>query len=572
MKFLIKKIYIIIFLLGIIFIGTKVFAKESKIKYTKENISNYFSGIISANQNNENEALKYLKKVKQLKDIHSRYNVEYIRALVLLEKFDEAFIFSKTIHKKNEFFFETNLLLGLNYFIKKNYIEAEKHFDSLNEISRYNIFFTDIIGNILIAWSKASQGKKIDSFQYIEKIPKRYSAFKEIQNIFLQCYFDENVTQESFKELVNNNRYNFSRYNFFLANYLVSKNKSSEAKELIINSRSEDSSNLLIKQTEEFLLNNQNNKIKNLFDCKNPKDSLAEFFYVVANLYASEKDYKLSNFYMKISLFLNSKFLPNKALLAENYRKQKKNNLAQDIYKSLKSIGLIYSWFSSIETSNILFEEKGKEYAIKNLEKEFNLLNNKNYEHYYELANIYKNNEYYEKSIKYYSLALKEIDKDHYLIPKILDRRGTSYERINDWENAERDLLESLKISPDQPHVLNYLAYTWVDKGINVDKGLEMLKKAASLKENDGYIIDSLGWAYFVKKNYNEAEIFLRKAVELMPADPVINDHYADTLWMLNKNIQARYLWKYILNLDTTEKELKDTISKKLIFGIKKEL
>ena len=119
MKFLIKKIYIIIFLLGIIFIGTKVFAKESKIKYTKENISNYFSGIISANQNNENEALKYLKKVKQLKDIHSRYNVEYIRALVLLEKFDEAFIFSKTIHKKNEFFFETNLLLGLNYFIKK---------------------------------------------------------------------------------------------------------------------------------------------------------------------------------------------------------------------------------------------------------------------------------------------------------------------------------------------------------------------------------------------------------------------------------------------------------------------
>ena len=107
----------------------------------------------------------------------------------MLEKFDEAFIFSKTIHKKNEFFFETNLLLGLNYFIKKNYIEAEKHFDSLNEISRYNIFFTDIIGNILIAWSKASQGKKIDSFQYIEKIPKRYSAFKEIQNIFFAMLF-----------------------------------------------------------------------------------------------------------------------------------------------------------------------------------------------------------------------------------------------------------------------------------------------------------------------------------------------------------------------------------------------
>ena len=74
------------------------------------------------------------------------------------------------------------------------------------------------------------------------------------------------------------------------------------------------------------------------------------------------------------------------------------------------------------------------------------------------------------------------------------------------------------------------------------------------------------------QKIYSEAEIFLQKAVELMPTDPVINDHYADTLWMLNKNIQARYLWNYILNLDTAEKELKDTISKKLIFGIKKEL
>ena len=133
-------------------------------------------------------------------------------------------------------------------------------------------------------------------------------------------------------------------------------------------------------------------------------------------------------------------------------------------------------------------------------------------------------------------------------------------------------MLASLKIKPDQAHVLNYLAYSWVDRGINLDRGLQMLKKATELKKNDGYIIDSLGWAYFAKKNYIEAEYFLEQAVALMPMDPIINDHYADSLWMLNKDIQARHVWNHVLKLDSTEEELKDSIAKKLIFGIPNEL
>ena len=105
-----------------------------------------------------------------------------------------------------------------------------------------------------------------------------------------------------------------------------------------------------------------------------------------------------------------------------------------------------------------------------------------------------------------------------------------------------------------------------------MDKALEMLKKAVILKENDGYIIDSLGWAYYAKKNYIAAEKFLQQAVELKPMDPIINDHYADVLWMVNKNIQARYFWKHVLSLEDTEKKLKDNINKKLVFGITKNL
>ena len=572
MKFLIKKIYIILFFLTIFLIQLEAFARDSKALYTRENISNYFLGIVSANNNFNNEALRYLKKVESLKNRHSKFNVEFVRLLVLLEKFDEAFIFSKSVWDENELFFEADLLLGLDSFKKKDYKNSEKYFERLNKISRYNVFFDELIGNVLISWSQASQGNREDSFRILEKIPKPYRHFTKTQNSFLKCYFDSSDTENSFEEIIQDKNYNFSRYNFFLANYYLFKNKNVEAKKIIKNGRKKYNSNLLIKETENLLLKGKNEKIKSFFNCKNPNDVLAEFFYVLANLYSSERNYQLSNFYIKISLFLNKKFLTNNALLAENFYYQKKYQLSKKTYKSLKSIGPIYSWYASKSIATILLNEKGKKYSVNSLKKEFNSLSNPNFEHYYELANFYKDNEYYEKSIKYYSLTLKEIKKDHFLVPKILDRRGTSFERLGDWENAEKDLIESLKILPDQAHVLNYLAYSWIDKGINLNEGLEMLKKANQIRKEDGYIIDSLGWAYYAKKDYIEAERFLQRAVELLPFDPIINDHYADTLWMLNKNIQARYIWGNILKLDRVEQKLRDTISKKLIFGITKKL
>ena len=252
MKFLDKKIYITLFLLIILLFECKVLAKDNEIQYTRENISNYFLGIISVNQDNNNEAFKYLKKVKSLKNEHSKFNTEFIRTLVLLEKFNQAFAFSKSIWNEDELFFEADLLLGLNFFIKKDYINAEKHFERLNEISQYNLFFKDFIGNVLMAWSKASQGDKEGSFKFIEKVPTSYGHLTKIQNSLLQCYFNTDKTQKYFEKLIQDENYNFSRYNFFLTNYLLFNNKIMEAKKVIKNSRKEYNSNLLIKQTENF--------------------------------------------------------------------------------------------------------------------------------------------------------------------------------------------------------------------------------------------------------------------------------------------------------------------------------
>ena len=568
MRYFIKNIYFILLLITILFLDTETFGKDSKVKYSRNNISNYLSGIISVNQDYTNAAFKFLNKVQSLKNDHSNFNVQFIRTLILLEKFNQAFAFSKDVWLEDEYFFETDLLLGLEFFIKNDYLNAEKHFERLNKISRYNLLFDDFLGNILIAWIKASENNKEDSFKFLDKVPERYHNLKKIQNSFLQCYFDTSKTQIAFEQLMNNEDSDFSRYNFFFANYLLFKNKNIEAEKVINLSRKTHKSNLLIKQTENFILTGNSKKIKNLFNCKNPVDVIAEIFYVIANIYSTEKNYQLSNFYLKISFFLNNKFTPNKTLLAENFFYQQKYELSKKIYNSLKSIGPVYSWYASINLAIILSDIEDKEYSVFDLEDEFNLLSNPDLEHNYELANFFKDREYYQESIKYYSLALQNIKQDHFLFPKILDRRGTSYERLGDWDNAEKDLKESLRILPDQPHVLNYLGYSWIDRGINIDKALEMIIRANELKKNDGYITDSLGWAFYVKKNYLDAEKFLQRAVEILPLDPIINDHYADTLWMLNKHIQARYFWKHVLGLDTVEQKLKDNVSKKLIFGI----
>ena len=129
--------------------------------------------------------------------------------------------------------------------------------------------------------------------------------------------------------------------------------------------------------------------------------------------------------------------------------------------------------------------------------------------------------------------------------------------------------MNSLEAKPNQAYVMNYLAYTWIEKGKNIDKSLEMLKTANELKKDDAYIIDSLGWALFKLKRYKEAEKYLQLAVKKMPGDPTVNDHYGDVLWMNSKNMQARYYWKYVLNLKKTEQKLKETIKLKMLSGPK---
>ena len=144
----------------------------------------------------------------------------------------------------------------------------------------------------------------------------------------------------------------------------------------------------------------------------------------------------------------------------------------------------------------------------------------------------------------------------------LLYYRGIAFERSKQWDRAQADFLKALEFEPDQPYVLNYLAYSWVDKGENYDRALDMLRKAVDQKPDDGYIVDSLGWVYFRLGKYDQAVEQLEKAVELVPEDSTINDHLGDAYWRVGRHNEARFQWQRALNLKPDQDQIAPIQSK----------
>jgi len=141
--------------------------------------------------------------------------------------------------------------------------------------------------------------------------------------------------------------------------------------------------------------------------------------------------------------------------------------------------------------------------------------------------------------------------------------RGIAYERTDRWPLAEADFRRALELHPDQPLVLNYLGYSWVDKGLNLQEALTMIQKAVDLRPDDGYIVDSLGWAYYKLGRYDEAVTELERAVSLRPDDPVLNDHLGDAYWKVGRKLEAQFQWRHARDLGAKPPEL-DVINRKI--------
>ena len=159
-------------------------------------------------------------------------------------------------------------------------------------------------------------------------------------------------------------------------------------------------------------------------------------------------------------------------------------------------------------------------------------------------------------AIGIYQKIIDRIEKPQRFHWNLYYRLGIAYERTKQWPKAEETFRKALELYPDQPSVLNYLGYSWVDQSQNLQEGLDMIRKAVELQPNDGYMVDSLGWAYYRLKRFQEAVVELERAVELRPGDPTINDHLGDAYWRANRKLEATFQWNHALALDPPEADI----------------
>lgn len=183
------------------------------------------------------------------------------------------------------------------------------------------------------------------------------------------------------------------------------------------------------------------------------------------------------------------------------------------------------------------------------------------------LGDIYRRHEQFEKAIEAYTVALEKEDKIDAQHWPIVYARGMALERVNDWPRAEKDLLKALEFQPENPMILNFIGYSWADQGIHLDKALDMLRRAVALRPNDGFILDSYGWALYRKGEYKESIVWLEKAVERVPGDATILNHLGDAYWQVNRQLEAKFQWERALNL-ATEPPMREQLRHKIMRGL----
>ena len=175
-----------------------------------------------------------------------------------------------------------------------------------------------------------------------------------------------------------------------------------------------------------------------------------------------------------------------------------------------------------------------------------------------QLGDLLRNKKRFAEAVAAYDEAIHRAEGAH--LPErwsLFYDRGVALERAGQWPRAEADLLHALELKAEQPLVLNYLGYSWVDRGENLDRGLKMIEKAVELRPEDGYIVDSLGWARYRLGDYAAAVEQLEKATELVPEDPTINDHLGDAYWQTGRLVEARYQWRRALQFGPQDDEIK---------------
>lgn len=456
------------------------------------------------------------------------------------------------------------LVLGVRAIKQKHYVSARQQ---LTHTMRAPV--ADLVGTLLSAWTQASAAEHRHAMDIIDRLagPEWYNIFKSLHaGLILDLAGQRREAGKRFERAYQLDRGQLRIVQAY-GSYLARQGSKESKDEALKVYRTFDEllpRHPLITDALNDLAAGK--RLPALVD--SPQAGAAEVLYGLGSVLGRRGGEDLGLIYLQLALYLAPTHPMALLSLADFYEGVKKHDLAVKVYERVPAS-------SPLRRSAQIQHALGLDALDRSDEAKSQLQkliadDPTELEAITALGNILRGRKQFADCAEVYSKGIDAIAKPERSNWTIFYFRGICYERSKQWPRAEVDMKKSLELFPDQPLVLNYLGYSWIDQGVNLEEGMRMIQRAVEQRADDGYIVDSLGWAYYRIGNFDEAVKHLEHAVELKPEDPTINDHLGDAYWKVGRVLEARFQWSHARDLKPEPEELVK-IEEKLKSGLAEE-
>jgi len=417
---------------------------------------------------------------------------------------------------------------------------------------------SDLTASLLTAWSWAGAGNAKKAIEIIEKMPDD-PATRPFRNLHagLIAKLAGNTDEALIliKSAYESDRNSVVTADIY-ARSLVALGKTDEAKSVYQEIAKVLPRHPLIRDALDRLESG-----KPLEDrIKNEKQGAAEVLFGLGSAVTRDGDELSSLIYLRLATWLQPDHASANVAIAETYERMKQLDSAVTAYEKVQSDSPLR--ISADIQRALDLEQLGRSDEAIALLKQTNARLIDHTEPLIALGNIYRSKKAFAEAAEAYSGALKAIGTPNQGHWSIYYSRGIAYERLKRWPDAEADFRKALELSPEQPLVLNYLGYSWIEQNSNLDEAFRMLRRAVEQRPADGYIVDSLGWAFYRLGQYDNALQLMEKAVQLKAADPTVNDHFGDVYWRLGRKLEAKFQWNHARDLGAEPEDMTKILDK----------
>lgn len=508
-------------------------------------VGDYLRYLQARREQNLSDAAKYLQKVLDKDADNEIVEAEMLSTLTLQGRLHDAFPLAQKELKRDGKLLLAMLVVVANQTENKDYDGALKTLDAFpdQDVRAFLI-------PLLKSWQYVGLNEREKAQNALEPLDSEGTAALYHFHLALMndIWNNEDETEKHYKLLMEKNKGLSLRAAQTYGNFLLRHEKYERFNELLAAYRTVNRSFPLIDET--FFLAGGKEVGKNIpVIVPSAKEGMAEALFDVAGSLHEKGNEDSAFFFTQIALSLDEKLALARELKGTLLETTGRLDDARAFYESEKTTSETY-FSSQSKLARLLARQEKYDEAVAVLQ---NLIKKKSESHlpYLDLGDTYMLAKRYPQAIEAYTQALDKISgtqrRGGWMI---YYSRGTAYERNNQWDKAEDDFLHALLLNPDQPLTLNYLGYSWLERGKNVEQAKEMLERALLKASQSGSIADSLGWAYYLTKEYDKAVTILEIAVALDAGSGVINDHLGDAYWRSGRKREARFQWRKALDLN----------------------